>query len=271
MKRVVSAAAFAADPIDAYWAGATQIVWCRDATTCGAVAWGEPTESDVGELIVALDVAFHPALSQFDVFLDNRAVVHVDWGVFARLFDGVKARLPAWGAKIRRQAVVLASNATGAALAGVGPMLGVTYPLHFAADVDGALAWLGWTEGSAAALAVAEMAVVAAEAQAVPPIVRRMREWLDGALGNGVTIDAAAAALATAPRSLQRALADAGTSFSDELVAARVRVAGELLRTTDDKIEAIARAVGYASASRLAEAFRRVHGETPAEYRARRR
>lgn len=50
-----------------------------------------------------------------------------------------------------------------------------------------------------------------------------------------------------------------------------MRVAAQLLIATDDKVEAIARAVGYATASRLAEAFRKLLGETPAEYRAKRR
>ncbi len=272
MRRTTSAAAFAADPLDAYWAGTTQMVWCRDASTCGSVGWGEPTEADVVELLVALELVDHPAIApQFDVFMDHRAIVHVPWNALARLVDAVKVRMPVWGSRIRRQAVVHAQNATGAALAGVGPMLGVPYPLHFAVEADAALAWLGWTPGSVGAMAVAEIADHAAAAQAVPSVVRRMRDWLETALVDGPTIDAAAGALGTAPRSLQRELAEAGTSFSDELVAARVRVAGELLRRTDDKVEAIARAVGYATASRLAEAFRRLLGETPAEYRARRR
>jgi AraC-like DNA-binding protein len=270
VKRAVSAAAFAADPIGRYWLGNTAIVWCADATTCGTLGWGQTTDADAAELIQALELAFHPALVQFDVFMDNREVAHVDWNAYARVFAYVRERLPDWRTKIRKQAVVMPDNPAGAALSGMGPMLGITYPLQFAATVDDALAWMGWTPGSVGAAAVAEIAAVAAEARAVPATVRRMRTWLEGAL-EGATIDAAAEALATAPRSLQRELAEAGTSFSDELVAARVRVAAQLLIATDDKVEAIARAVGYATASRLAEAFRKLLGETPAEYRAKRR
>lgn len=273
MKRAPSPAALAADPLGCYWVGNTQIVWCRDATTCGTIGWGRPTEADAHELIDALELAYHPGLApQFDVFMDDRAVEHVDWNAFARVFEYVRERMPQWASRIRRQAVVMPNNASGAALAGVGPTLGVTYPLHFAEDVDDALAWLGWAPGSVAASTVAEIAAIAEMAQAAPALVHRVRAWLEGALAGGaVTIEAAAAALATAPRSLQRALADAGTSFSEELVAARVRVAAELLVTTNDKIEVIARAVGYATASRLAEVFRRRLGQTPAQYRASRR
>lgn len=271
MKRAVSAAAFAADPIGHYWLGNTVIVWCRDATTCGTCGWGQTTDAGALELTEALELAFHPALAAgFDVFMDNTAVAHVDWNAYARVFAYMKEKLPDWRSLIRKQAVVMPNNPAGAALSGIGPMLGITYPLHFAPTVDAALAWLGWGPGSVGAAAVAEIAAVADQARAVPATVRRMRTWLEGAL-DGATIDAAAEALATAPRSLQRELAEAGTSFSDELVAARVRMAAQLLLSTDDKVEAIARAVGYATASRLAEAFRKVHGETPAEYRAKRR
>ena len=251
--------------------GNTAIVWCCDATTCGTVGWGQTTDADALELTEALELAYHPALAAgFDVFMDNTAVAHVDWNAYARVFTYVRDKLPDWRSLVRKQAVVMPDNATGAALSGIGPSLGITYPLHFAASQDDALAWLGWGPGSVGAGAVAEIAAVAEQARAVPATVRRMRAWLEGAL-EGATIDAAAEALATAPRSLQRELAEAGTSFSDELVAARVRVAAQLLIATDDKVEAIARAVGYATASRLAEAFRKVHGETPAEYRAKRR
>jgi len=271
VKRAASASAFAADPIGHYWLGNTAIVWCRDATTCGTFGWGQTTDADAQELTEALELAFHPALAAgFDVLMDNTAVAHVDWNAYARVFAYVRDKVAQWQPLIRKQAVVMPVNPAGAALSGIGPMLGITYPLHFAASVDDALAWLGWTPGSAGAAATAEIAAVAEEARAVPATVRRMRMWLEGAL-EAATIDAAAEALAMAPRSLQRELAEVGTSFSDELVAARVRVAAQLLIETDDKVEAVARAVGYATASRLAEAFRKLLGETPAEYRAKRR
>ena len=271
MKPAASAAALAADPVGHYWLGNTMIVWCADAETCGTFGWGQTTDADAQELTDALELAFHPALAAgFDVLMENTAVAHVDWNAYARVFAYVRDKLPDWRTKIRKQAVVMPDNPAGAALSGIGPMLGITYPLHFAASLDDALAFLGWGAGSAGAAAVAEIAAVAADARAVPATLRRMRTWLEGALERA-SIDAAAEALATAPRSLQRELADAGTSFSDELVAARVRVAAQLLIATDDKVEAIARAVGYATASRLAESFRKLLGETPAEYRARRR
>jgi AraC-like DNA-binding protein len=48
-------------------------------------------------------------------------------------------------------------------------------------------------------------------------------------------------------------------------------VAGQLLAHSDEKIEAIARKVGCSSSSRLSTLFRKAVGETPAQFRARRR
>src|SRR3569623_538463 len=192
--RAVSASAFAADPIGHYWLGNTAIVWCRDATTCGTFGWGQPTDADAQELTEALELAFHPALAAgFDVLMDNTAVAHVDWNAYARVFAYVRDKVAQWQPLIRKQAVVMPVNPAGAALSGIGPMLGITYPLHFAASVDDALAWLCWTPGSAGAAATAEIAAVAEEARAVPATVRRMRMWLEGALA-AATIDAAAEA-----------------------------------------------------------------------------
>jgi AraC-like DNA-binding protein len=76
--------------------------------------------------------------------------------------------------------------------------------------------------------------------------------------------------LGVAPRSLQRELSRQATSFRLELTRARVHAACLLLEGSDDKIEAIARRVGWTSSSQMSSIFRRQVGTTPAQYRARR-
>ncbi|WP_416967791.1 AraC family transcriptional regulator [Streptomyces sp. 4F14] len=49
----------------------------------------------------------------------------------------------------------------------------------------------------------------------------------------------------------------------------RLALAADLLRDTDDTIAAVARKVGYGSAFALSSAFKRVHGVSPQEHRAR--
>jgi hypothetical protein len=50
----------------------------------------------------------------------------------------------------------------------------------------------------------------------VPDELRALRAWLDGSLATA-TLAAAASALATTPRTLQRRLGEAATSFQREL------------------------------------------------------
>ena len=71
-------------------------------------------------------------------------------------------------------------------------------------------------------------------------------------------------------RTLQRELSRANTSFRAELMRVRVMVAENLLTSTDDKVETIARSLGYASVPAFTTSFSKVYGETPIELRRRR-
>jgi AraC-like DNA-binding protein len=269
LTRVDTPDQLASDPIGRYWLGASHLVWCRDSTTCGSISWGQPTSRDVDELTRALELARHPALARgFAVLMDCRAIEGVDWAPFAQLLDYVRARLPEWSTRIRRQAVIIRSGPIGAVLASSVALLGVPYPMRFVYDMDAALDWLGWSTQFDAQLAVEEAAQLARAATGASTIVQRLQAWLEQSLTTA-SVDAAAAALAVSSRTLQRALRDAGTAFITELHAARVRVASTLLVETDEKVEVIARDVGYSSASQLSSLFRRRVGETPARYRER--
>lgn len=265
MKRITCPEQFAADPIGHYWLGDNQLVWCADATTCGSLHWGQPSERDARELTRALELARHPMLARtFTVFMDAHDIERVEWPAFMHLFGYVRDRLPEWGTRIRRQAVIVPPGPVGALLAGMVPLVGMTYPMRFFARAPEALDWLEWRDVPA----VAEATEIAASARGLAPTVRRLRAWLDGAL-LGPALDVAAASLGLSSRTLQRELKAGGTSFTEEIHAARVRAASSLLESTDEKVEVIARSVGCASASQLSVLFRRRVGATPASYRAR--
>jgi AraC-like DNA-binding protein len=199
--------------------------------------------------------------------MDSSGLERVDWSAYLQLLSFVRDRVTQWSGRIRRHAVVVRPGPTAALLAGMAPLVGLAYPMSFVADRASALHWLGWTERLDALAAVDEAARIAGEARGQPPVVHDLRGWLERSL-IGASLDAAAAALAMSARSLQRELREAGTCFTAEIHAARVRVACELLGDTDDKIEVIARAVGSTSASQLSTIFRRHLGLTPARYRA---
>jgi AraC-like DNA-binding protein len=268
MKRARDVEDFVAEPVGRYDIGPTHVVWCHSATLCGTVHWGRPSESDAAELVRRLELTGHPSLaSGFDVYMDARAMEAFDWPTFGVVSGYVRTRLGEWARRIRRHAIVVPQGAVGALVAGLLPLLGPEYPLRFFGTVQEALTWL---ERPELPRLLDEIAEVADVARAVSPLIRLLREHLDKSLQEP-TIEAAAKAVSLSPRTLQRELRRMGTQFTHELMRARVRAACTRLEHSDEKIEAIARRVGCGSSSQLSTIFRRYLGETPAEYRARRR
>jgi AraC-like DNA-binding protein len=68
-------------------------------------------------------------------------------------------------------------------------------------------------------------------------------------------------------RTLQRACTRAGSSYRDEVAEARFAHADALLRSTADKIEAIARRAGYESPTSFTRQFNQRYGVTPNQFR----
>ncbi|MEG1118669.1 MAG: helix-turn-helix transcriptional regulator, partial [Janthinobacterium sp.] len=76
-----------------------------------------------------------------------------------------------------------------------------------------------------------------------------------------------AAALAVTPRTLQRKLADAGTSFQALLDQARYGLARDYLRAPDLSLVDIAFLLGYQEQSAFNHAFRTWSGTNPGAWR----
>lgn len=93
------------------------------------------------------------------------------------------------------------------------------------------------------------------------------RRVLQARMGQDVSVEQVAREVATSRRQLQRAFAQAGTTFQDELLKLRVERAQQLL-ARDERVSRVAHAVGYRQPSQFAKAFRRATGKSPAEYRA---
>lgn len=82
-------------------------------------------------------------------------------------------------------------------------------------------------------------------------------------------LGALARRLATSPRQLQRAFAEAGqTSFRTYLREVRMERADELLREGSLRVGEVAEAVGYSQPAQFAKAFRRCRGQAPSALRA---
>ena len=96
-------------------------------------------------------------------------------------------------------------------------------------------------------------------------LVRRQVESLLSC--RGLQIDLVAETLAMSTRSLQRALANQGLSYSQILTDARIRQAVCWLENTDKPIAEIAFDLAYADASNFTRAFRRQIGVSPLMFR----
>lgn len=83
------------------------------------------------------------------------------------------------------------------------------------------------------------------------------------------TVKRAAKALTMSTRSLQRALSAEGTTFSQELLRARIDEARRLLTETDLSCAEVGLLTGFSDAAHFTTRFRRETGVTPGQYRAR--
>jgi AraC-like DNA-binding protein len=268
MKRARSIEDFVAEPVGRYQIGRTHVVWCYSPTLCGSIHWGRPTDADAAALVRRLDLAMHPALAGgYDNIIDARAMESFDWPAFGVVSEYARSRLATLNRRVRKHAILMPPGLVGAVVAGLLPMLGPSYPIRFFTTMEEAETWLDRAD---LAPVLEEAQRLADEARGVTPLLRSLRHRLDGALEHA-TVATMARALGIAPRSLQRELERQQTSFRLELMHARVRAARLLLEASDDKIEAVARRVGWRSSSQMSAVFRRQLGETPVRYRARRR
>lgn len=103
-------------------------------------------------------------------------------------------------------------------------------------------------------------------------LAESLRQWLASVLDTGVVrIDVLGATIGMTPRTLQRRLAEAGTTYARVLGRARFDVACRLLARDEAPIRDVARSVGYRDAAHLTRAFHRWSGTTPSQYRRRAR
>ena len=88
--------------------------------------------------------------------------------------------------------------------------------------------------------------------------------------GGDVSIQTIARHLATSPRTLQRRLAEEGTSYQNLVEATRRQAAEGYLAQSRLSAGEIAYLLGYSEPAAFHRAFRRWHGQTPAAFRQRR-
>ena len=102
----------------------------------------------------------------------------------------------------------------------------------------------------------------------IPRVLQELREYLDTAYGEHISLDSLAARFSVSKYHLQRSFKRCfGQTPADYLTAVRMANAKRLLRTTDRSINDVAAAVGFETASHFISAFRKREEITPRKYR----
>lgn len=249
------------DPVGSYVVLPRALVFCARPGLWGFSLWGKPTEADLRRIIplLALELGAAPHASLVDV----RRLEAGDPRAFAVLTKYLRANFDTFRTCVTRLALVRPPGLLGATVAGFYQVAGSPYPVRVFDDLASAGGWLRAPEVAAAIDAAVEAA------SGLSPVLLQLRRWLDGHLADASLVKAARA-VSRAPRSLQRDLRDGGTTFQDELDAARVRLAKRLLVESDSSLTEIAYDVGCASPQHFSTLFRRVVGAPPSQWRARR-
>jgi AraC-like DNA-binding protein len=253
-----------ANPVGSYLAGESTLVWFH-AKLAGGFTFRQLAHADHALLDQILGRRAIPP--PYDMLIDSSTVEVFDDRSFAFLAGFLEAHGQKALTEIDRFALVKPAGLAGAGLAGLFyEKIRAFVNAQMFADRSDALDWLGYAADAPERVEIDELIEVTF---GVSPLVRSLRDWLGREIAHA-TLASAARALATSERSLQRELARAKTSFRTELVQARVRAAENLLITTDDKVETIARQLGFRSVPAFTTLFHRVYGETPIELRRKR-
>jgi AraC-like DNA-binding protein len=255
---------FAAAPAGRFVAGACFAHFCASPALWGVLLWGRPSQRDALELGRSLVLELGPAAGPHASLIDASRLDAADPTAFAAAERYLATHHDALRARVTRLALVRPAGMSGALVSGAFEVLPRPYPVQVFDAAAAACAWLG----------VADLAPLLREVHAAatgtPPLLGALRAHLDAHLRDA-TLPAAARALATSERSLQRALGEASTTFTDEVAEARIRAARRLLVDGDAPLSTIARQVGCASLQHFSTLFRKRTGEPPSAFRARHR
>lgn len=250
-------------PAGRYLARRTSAHFCVAPELWGVVLWGRPTEEDALELGRSLVLELDPRTPPHQSIVDASRLEGGDEGAFGQLERYLRGSAAELRAAVTRLALIRPGGLRGAVVAGAYQVVPSPYPVAIFDDLDLGLEWLG-AQGARDA-----MVQMIREVTGTPLLLTELRALLDRRLD--ASLAAAARALCTSERSLQRRLAEAGVTFQAELADARVRAAQSRLQDGDAALTTIALEVGCASLQHFNALFRRRTGLSPGAWRRRAR
>jgi AraC-like DNA-binding protein len=271
--RAASFDEIATSPAGTYLAGPTFVHFCMSETLWGVVLWGRPNADDVASLVRSLALELDAPAVRHASIVDARRLEGADLGAFGALQTYVETNGGKLANAVARLALVRPAGLAGAVVSGFFEVLSRPYPVQIFASAEPGLAWLAEHEakGLDTQAAAAELEALVAEVSSTPAIVVGLRTYLETHLGDEFGIAHAARTLATSERTLQRRLAEAETTFVEEVALARIRVAKRLLLDSDAPLTRVALDVGCASLAHFSALFSKHMGQSPSAWRERSR
>ncbi len=261
LKQAATRAGFLASPVGRFVRGRAWAFCCPHPGLYVTLLAGRLDEGDVRELTGVYAVRGARRTPHVKLF-DASRVQTIDAAALGLLLDFYVARTAALTRNCSKVAVVHGGGATGAVFAGYPKLLPLECEQRSFGDTDAALAWLGADE------AVRRELVTLAESLGGDDVhLARLRALL----GERVDLSLAGAArtLGLAARSLQRRLADGGTSFQRELDRARLEAATRRLGDARRPLTSIALDLGFSSLRSFTDWFRAQTGAPPRAWRDR--
>lgn len=262
LTRAPSLSAFLAAPAGHYLSEEGFAYWSWSPALFGISFWGRPTLAAFETLTQALLVELEPNAAPHASIVDARAIAVIDPEVFDVLQRYVQRNHERLRQKVQKLALVRPGGIAGAVVAGFYRVLESPYPTAVFEDLEAAADWVGAPPIVAPAV---ENAVLEATSQ--DPVVANLRALLRET-ATRISVEQAAKRLVFSPRTLQRRLAMAGTSFVGEVQRLRLQIAKQRLRDTATPIAQIAQDAGYSSVQHFASSFRKEAGVSPGVWRS---
>lgn len=253
-------------PIGRYVTEARWIYFYPTRHFSGFTLWGRLDDAAI-EGTTKISPRVHARAEQPHVaIIDARRVESAHESAFKIAASYVRDHHAAIEERISQLAVVHGGGLLGAVAAGFFHVVRAPYRTAMFDDALPALQWLGLPRPEET---LAELDRIYDETTGVSPLLRELRLHLERNIRDAALLTAARA-LGHSERSLQRKLGELGTTFQRELLAVRVRVTQRLLEQSDASLSAIAFDVGASSVQHLGMTFKKLTGETPSAWRARR-
>jgi AraC-like DNA-binding protein len=263
LQRAGSLEELQSEPFDRYIGGASWLVFFRTSLS-GTVLWGHLDGACLTAVAQAASTPRDRKPAPLPCLIDLRHVASIDPAMLAVRGNLLVDFASTISRFVTRVAVLHSGGMIGATAMGIRELAPPPVAEKFFQEPLDALRWL---EREDEAPLLLELDQLRAEAAGPTPFLRELRASLDAK--PRMTLQEAADARGMRERSLQRQLAEAGTTFQQERLLATVRAAQRQLLATGASVAEIAAELGCASPQHLSTVFRKFVGESPASWRRR--